>query len=166
MQSALPPGPPSPTSPDLMAALEDGVQSSSASPELAPSDSVSPTFSPRTKVPSGAGAASEFAPSVLPSPALGPAQSPDQSSRHVWPSSSASPDLQPRQSGSSNRESDVDREASAALLMLNRDSRGSLNSTSGVTAANSPSDSRDEEFTDENSLQKRVSMNVRDLLNS
>lgn len=165
MQSDIPPAPLSPTSPDLLAASADGAQSSSASPELLPSGSISPSLSPHTLDPSTNYQTTELAPSVLPSPALIPTNSPIQSLQHVWPAS-FSPGGQHQQNFPAyhDAEADVDRQASAALLMLNRDSRGSVASINGL--AHTPPDSRDSEYPVDQSIHKRTSMSVRDLLNS
>ncbi|KAJ6120666.1 hypothetical protein N7523_004946 [Penicillium sp. IBT 18751x] len=117
--------PPSPTSPEFIA--ETGMdtiqqpprrppssaysysESASASPEYIPPSAqmsdTSPSFSPRTRVPSAP--TLPDAPSVLPSPALGP--------------SYMSMDKLPEFQG-------MDHEASAALLMLTQDRRGTADS--------------------------------------
>lgn len=113
--------------------------SASASPELAPPTGqfydTSPSFSPRTNVPSAP--TLPDVPSVLPSPALGPTQ----------PSNI-----------------DIDHEASAALLMLTRDRRGTADSISdhfsGSTVLATPSQSQ-EKVSDHQSTR---GMSVRDLL--
>lgn len=118
--------PPSPTSPEFIAETGmDRVQqppmrrppssaysyseSASASPEYMPPSAqmsdTSPSFSPRTRVPSAP--TMPDAPSVLPSPALGP--------------SYMSMDKLPEFQG-------MDHEASAALLMLTQDRRGTADS--------------------------------------
>ncbi|KAJ5682412.1 hypothetical protein N7462_005577 [Penicillium macrosclerotiorum] len=158
--------PPSPTSPEFIA--EGGTScvsqsqppqrppssiysySASASPELLPPDGqisdVSPSFSPRTRMPS-VHTLSDV-PSILPSPALGPS--------HSHPSLEKIQDLQ----GS-------DHEASAALLMLTRDRRGTADSISehfaGSTTLYTPTeDSRTGRTSSD--AQRRNGMSVRDLL--
>ncbi|KAJ5620695.1 hypothetical protein N7510_004679 [Penicillium lagena] len=151
--------PPSPTSPEFAGeANADSVQhtnfyhhsatsvyslsasaSVSASPELVPPTGqfydTSPSFSPRTSVPSAP--TLPDAPSVLPSPALGPTQTSNM---------------------------DIDHEASAALLMLTRDRRGTADSISdhfsGSTLLSTPSQSQ-EKMSDHQSSR---GMSVRDLL--
>ncbi|KAJ5561584.1 hypothetical protein N7461_000345 [Penicillium sp. DV-2018c] len=153
--SQIPAALPSPTSPEFIA--ETGTESmqrvpsstysydSSVSPELyappAQFSDTSPSFSPRTQVPS---AQTTDLPSILPSPALGP----------VWASREKMHELQ-----------GVDHEASTALLMLTQDRRGTadsiiehfpgstdLTSTLGVTPGHRPE------------TQRRKGMSVRDLL--
>ncbi|KAJ5832116.1 hypothetical protein N7474_000427 [Penicillium riverlandense] len=152
--------PPSPTSPEFAGeANADSMQhttfyhhsapsvysfsasaSVSASPELAPPSGqfydTSPSFSPRTSVPSAP--ALPDAPSVLPSPALGPTQTSNM---------------------------DIDHEASAALLMLTRDRRGTADSISdrfsGSTVLSTSSQSQDKMMEDHRSSR---GMSVRDLL--
>lgn len=154
--SRLPPGPPSPTSPEFLAEMAGSERSASASPEFLPENTqipdTSPSFSPRTRIPSMS-TTYEFAPSILPSPALGPSQPEHHPS---WPvSTNTSPALQPQQNNA-----DVDHEASAALLMLNQDRRGTLDSIiDKVTDASSESRNRERQETG-----KRMGMSVRDLL--
>ncbi|THC89952.1 hypothetical protein EYZ11_010588 [Aspergillus tanneri] len=109
----MPPAPPSPTSPEFLPEIAGSTYSSSVSPGLPPagyqSIRTSPVFSPQDHMPS-AGMTSEVAPSVLPSPTLGPTQT--------------SPSIEPQFRNSSA--ADIDHEASAALLMLNRDCRRSV----------------------------------------
>lgn len=95
----------------------------------------------------------EFAQSILPSPALGPSRPEHHPS---WPASTnTSPALQPQQNNA-----DVDHEASAALLMLNQDRRGTLDSIiDKVTDASSESRNHESQGTS-----KRMGMSVRDLL--
>ena len=183
----LPPGPPSPTSPEFLAELAGSEHSGSVSPELLPENAyphhhhhhyqqqqqlpaTSPSFSPRTRLPS-VGTIYEYSPSTLPSPALGASPPTDQPSHQPWsvPSSNTSPAIQPRQSNASG--ADVDHEASAALLMLTQDRRGTLDSiTDGVTATNleaasgSGSGSGSGSVTKADGQEKRKGMSVRDLL--
>ncbi|KAF3398005.1 hypothetical protein F1880_005986 [Penicillium rolfsii] len=153
--------PPSPTSPEFIA--ETGTDtvmhqapqrppsstyyssaSSVNSPEILPPNThiydTSPTFSPRTRMPSVH--TIPDAPSILPSPALGPS----------YASMDKLQDLQ-----------GIDHEASAALLMLTQDRRGTADSISeqfqASTTLATPEDSR-------MSLdsQRRKGMSVRDLL--
>lgn len=150
--------PPSPTSPEFAGESNaDSMQhnnfyhhsapsvysfpaSASASPELAPPTGqfydTSPSFSPRTNVPSAP--ALPDAPSVLPSPALGPTQTSNM---------------------------DIDHEASAALLMLTRDRRGTADSISdrlsGSTVLSTSSQSQERKMSDHQSSR---GMSVRDLL--
>ncbi|KAJ5985821.1 hypothetical protein N7499_007887 [Penicillium canescens] len=117
--SHTPAAPPSPTSPEfIMEGAPESMQressstysySTSASPvcfdQAMQMPDTSPSFSPRTQIPS-AQTIPETA-SVLPSPALGP----------IWASEEKMHELQ-----------GVDHEASAALLMLTRDRRGTADS--------------------------------------
>ncbi|KAL2820771.1 hypothetical protein BJX63DRAFT_418387 [Aspergillus granulosus] len=145
---ALPSAPLSPTSPEFIG--ESGhAYSASVSPEVHPDSfaaNTSPMYSPRSRFPSTS-AISEIPPSILPSPALGPVrpeERPMDSGRSSWalPSSTTSPAIQPRFSNGSS--ADMDHEASAALLMLNRDPRGSVDSgrDSSATASVSREDER------------------------
>lgn len=141
--------PPSPTSPEFLGEAEAmqpshrtssaNSYSTSASPELLPPTAqhadTFPSFSPRTCMPSAP--ALPEAPSVLPSPALGP-------------------------SYRSNADIDIDHEASAALLMLTRDRRGtadSINEQFSVGPALAPGE--EARATD---AQRRKGMSVHDLL--
>ncbi|CEO58967.1 hypothetical protein PMG11_03659 [Penicillium brasilianum] len=153
--------PPSPTSPDFIA--ETGTDtimyqapqrppsstyyssaSSVASSEILPPNThiydASPSFSPRTRMPSVH--TLPEAPSILPSPALGPS----------YPSMDKLHELQ-----------GIDHEASAALLMLTRDRRGTADSISehfsGSTALATSEDGRMSVDS-----QRRKGMSVRDLL--
>ncbi|RDW76577.1 uncharacterized protein DSM5745_06569 [Aspergillus mulundensis] len=138
----------SPTSPEFPGDLQGSTYSASVSPEVHPEGtsiaSTSPMYSPGSRIPStSAVPLSEIPPSILPSPALGPVRP----NEHTWalPSSTASPAIQPRFSNASS--ADMDHEASAALLMLNRDPRGSMDSGRGGSAStgSSVSVSRDDE---------------------
>ncbi|KAL5333458.1 hypothetical protein BJX70DRAFT_392175 [Aspergillus crustosus] len=142
----LPAAPLSPTSPEFLAEFQGSTYSASVSPEVHPESvpSTSPMYSPRTQIPYGN--MSEIPPSILPSPALGPIRPNDRSmsgafSSWALPSARTSPAIQPRFSNASS--ADVDHEASAALLMLNRDPRGSTDSGYDGSAASSAA--RDEE---------------------
>lgn len=154
--SRLPPGPPSPASPEFLAEMAGSERSASESPEFLPENiqihDTSPSFSPRTRIPSMS-TTYELAPSILPSPALGPSQPEHHPS---WPvSTNTSPALQPQQNNAN-----VDHEASAALLMLNQDRRGTLDSIiDKVTDASSESRNSERQETG-----KRMGMSVRDLL--
>ncbi|KAL4791738.1 hypothetical protein BDV19DRAFT_369943 [Aspergillus venezuelensis] len=139
---SLPAAPLSPTSPEFLADIQGSTYSASVSPEVPPESipSTSPMYSPRSRIPSTA--MSEIPPSNLPSPALGPVRTNDRSmggsmhSSWALPQSlTTSPALQPRFSNSSS--ADVDHEASAALLMLNRDPRGSIDSARGGSTGSS-----------------------------
>ncbi|KAL4948098.1 hypothetical protein BDW69DRAFT_177096 [Aspergillus filifer] len=139
---SLPAVPLSPTSPEFLADVQGSTYSASVSPEVPPESNpgTSPMYSPRSRIPSTA--MSEIPPSILPSPALGPVRTNDRSmggsTRSSWtlpPSLTTSPALQPRFSNASS--ADVDHEASAALLMLNRDPRGSIDSARGGSAGSS-----------------------------
>lgn len=150
--------PPSPTSPEFMAGVttEDNLQqppqrppssaysySPSTSPEIMPGSGMvsdtSPSFSPRTRMPS-IHTLPDIA-SALPSPALGP-QIQSMEKLH---------DIQ-----------GIDHEASAALLMLTRDRRGTADSINehfaNGTSLSAPQDDRSAE------TQRRKGMSVRDLL--
>lgn len=151
MPPRLPPPPPSPTSPEFLAEMAGSEHSGSVSPELLPENvfqyhqqvmhTTSPSFSPRTRVPSSA---IECPPSLLSSPALGPSW--------TGASTNPSPAMQPQQNGA-----DVDHEASAALLMLTQDRRGTLDSiTDRVSDTNLDSKETHE--------RRRMGMSVRDLL--
>ncbi|KXG49032.1 uncharacterized protein PGRI_029020 [Penicillium griseofulvum] len=151
-----PAAPPSPTSAEFITETGEPLRrdssstyssySTSASPELqtAPTEfpDTSPSFSPRTQVPSAQ--IPQDASSVLPSPALGP----------IWASSEKMQEFQ-----------GVDHEASAALLMLTQDRRGTADSISekflGSTAL---STSLEENSAVPPESQRRKGMSVRDLL--
>lgn len=152
-----PAAPPSPTSPEFIAETGEPIQmerersstysySTSASPELyaAPTEfpDTSPSFSPRTQVPPAH--IPQDASSILPSPALGP----------IWASSEKMVEFQ-----------GVDHEASAALLMLTQDRRGTADSISenflgSTTLAQSVEDTPAVPL----EIQRRKGMSVRDLL--
>ncbi|KAJ5950624.1 uncharacterized protein N7479_009037 [Penicillium vulpinum] len=153
-----PAAPPSPTSPDFI--TETGAEPTrrdsastyssyftSASPEVdtTPTEfpETSPSFSPRTQVPSAQ--IPQDASSILPSPALGP----------IWASSEKMHEFQ-----------GVDHEASAALLMLTQDRRGTADSISesfsGSTALAVALEEKDTPAVPE--IQRRKGMSVRDLL--
>ncbi|KAL4754978.1 hypothetical protein BDW72DRAFT_85563 [Aspergillus terricola var. indicus] len=142
---SLPTAPLSPTSPEFLGDLQGSTYSASVSPEVHPESipSTSPMYSPRSRIPSSATALSEIPPSILPSPALGPIRPNERT--WVLPSLTTSPATQPRFSNASS--ADMDHEASAALLMLNRDLRGSIDSGHGGSAStgSSASVSREEE---------------------
>ncbi|OQD85694.1 hypothetical protein PENANT_c009G08180 [Penicillium antarcticum] len=162
--SHTPAAPPSPTSPEFI--MENGPEpeemretsstysySTSASPvcfdpamntqmQMQIPDT-SPSFSPRTQIPSAQNIP-EAAASVLPSPALGP----------IWASEEKMHELQ-----------GVDHEASAALLMLTRDRRGTADSInehfSAGTALIPPPENRAAVPPE---AQRRKGMSVMDLL--
>ncbi|KAE8351520.1 hypothetical protein BDV28DRAFT_136950 [Aspergillus coremiiformis] len=162
----MPPAPPSPSSPEVLGGMSGSTYSASVSPDLLPNGSQtntsSPAFSPRSRIPS-TGAAIDFAPSVLPSPALGPSHPSDsalRSSRGSWAASSTNPSpvLQPQNRHTSSAA--MDHEASAALLMLNRDYRGSAGSLHEEHAKSIPGNHQ-------YSLQdpqRKIGMSVKDLL--
>ncbi|KAL4976306.1 hypothetical protein BDW66DRAFT_52409 [Aspergillus desertorum] len=136
----------SPTSPEFLGDLQGSTYSASVSPEARHGSisSTSPMYSPRSRVPSSSAAAlAEIPPSILPSPVLGPIRSNERT--WILPSLTTSPAIQPRFSNASS--ADMDHEASAALLMLNRDPRGSIDSGRGGSAStgSSFSVSREEE---------------------
>ncbi|KAJ5493968.1 hypothetical protein N7463_010055 [Penicillium fimorum] len=148
--------PPSPTSPEFI--TETGAEpmrrdssstyssySTSASPELqaAPTEfhDTSPSFSPRTQVPSAQ--IPQDASSILPSPALGP----------IWASSEKMHEFQ-----------GVDHEASAALLMLTQDRRGTADSISENFSEKTALTMSVEEMPAVPEIQRRKGMSVRDLL--
>lgn len=152
MPPRLPPPPPSPTSPEFLAEMPGSEHSGSVSPELLPENAfqyhqhampaASPSFSPRTRMPSSA---NECPPSLLSSPALGPS----------WTgatSTNTSPALQPQNNGA-----DVDHEASAALLMLTQDRRGTLDSIADRVSETNLDNKESHE-------KRRMGMSVRDLL--
>ncbi|KAJ5158381.1 uncharacterized protein N7500_008032 [Penicillium coprophilum] len=150
-----PAAPPSPTSPEFIA--ETGIEpmrrdssatyssyATSASPELqaAPEFSdTSPSFSPRTQVSSAQ--IPQDASSILPSPALGP----------IWASSEKMHEFQ-----------GVDHEASAALLMLTQDRRGTADSISENFSGGTALSVSVEETPAVPQTQRRKGMSVRDLL--
>ncbi|PYI08593.1 HLH-domain-containing protein [Aspergillus sclerotiicarbonarius CBS 121057] len=164
----MPPAPPSPTSPEALAEESSLSSSPSVSPELPPTDAttdaMSPLFSPRSRGPTGT--VTDFASSITPSPALGPTHPPQNTTlagHSSWAvsSSSTSPVIQPRYSIASS--ADVDHEASAALLMLNRDCRGSVGSVHDVPT-NSPPRSREHGKPHPQDPQRKIGMSVKDLL--
>ncbi|KAF7585990.1 hypothetical protein BBP40_009743 [Aspergillus hancockii] len=165
----MPPVPPSPPSPEVLGEMTGSIYSASVSPNLLPEgshvDVTSPAFSPRSRIPS-TGATMDFAPSILPSPALGPTHHSDsalRSSRGSWAASSINPSpvLQPQNGHTSSAE--MDHEASAALLMLNRDCRGSVGSMheGHVNPAPGPLGNHRYSFQD---TQRKIGMSVKDLL--
>ncbi|KAL4886440.1 hypothetical protein BJY04DRAFT_73309 [Aspergillus karnatakaensis] len=175
---SLPPAPLSPTSPEFLAEMQGSTYSASVSPDVAPQSmdlsanmsiaSTSPMYSPRTRIPSGS--MSEIPPSILPSPALGPIRPNDRNmsismsaSLNSWalPPSRTSPAIQPQTRFSNASSADVDHEASAALLMLNRDPRGSTDS--GYDGSAGAGSVRDEERY-KVPEQQRKRMSVMDLL--
>ncbi|KAJ5082515.1 hypothetical protein N7532_011558 [Penicillium argentinense] len=151
--------PPSPTSPEF---IVDGggdtvhestprppsstySYSASASPEILPPSGqisdVSPSFSPRTRLPSVH--TIPDVPSILPSPALGP--------------SYASMDkIQELQC--------IDHEASAALMMLTRDRRGTADSINEQFSTSTAFGSSSEGAQTSHDAKRRKGMSVRDLL--
>lgn len=144
--------------------------SASISPELLPDGAqgtgTSPSFSPRSQVPTGA---FEFT-SVLPSPVLGPSQAAEirRHSSQQWPGlltfTNTSPAMQSRQSNSSyGQDVYVDHEASAALLMLNRDRRGTADSISERPLDSNLSSREDSRHTTQEP-QKKMGLSVSDLL--
>ncbi|OJI97356.1 hypothetical protein ASPVEDRAFT_79082 [Aspergillus versicolor CBS 583.65] len=164
---SLPAAPLSPTSPEFLGEVQGSTYSASVSPEVPPHSvaSTSPMYSPRSGIPL-AGATSDIPPSILPSPALGPVRTNERtmgpgSACSSWaiPSATTSPAIQPRFSNASS--ADMDHEASAALLMLNRDPRGSIDSGHGGSASSSAS-REDERHKIPDQQRKRMS--VMDLL--
>ncbi|KAF5860458.1 hypothetical protein ETB97_001467 [Aspergillus alliaceus] len=158
----MPPGPPSPSSPEVLGEIAGSTYSASVSPDLLPNgchtNITSPAFSPRSQIPS-TGATMDFT-SILPSPALGPTHPSDsalRSSRGSW-AADPSPVLQPQTRHASSAE--MDHEASAALLMLNRDCRGSVGSMQEENAK-PISDNRPYSLHD---TQRKIGMSVKDLL--
>ncbi|KAJ5166953.1 uncharacterized protein N7482_005734 [Penicillium canariense] len=158
------PAPPSPTSPEFIAEAGTDIimqqppqrarasthyssasASASASPEILPpniqSYHPSPSFSPRTRMPSVH--TLPDAPSILPSPALGPSQSPmDQ--LHEFQG--------------------IDHEASAALLMLTQDRRGTADSISEHFSSSTALATPSAESKAHADAHRRKRMSVRDLL--
>ncbi|KAL2828481.1 hypothetical protein BDW59DRAFT_143180 [Aspergillus cavernicola] len=159
---SLPAAPLSPTSPEFPGEVKEHMYSTSMSPKVHPNGhaaNTSPMYSPRSRFPSIA--MSDIPPAILPSPALGPIR-PNEcttgSARSSWalPPSRTSPAIQPRFSNTSS--ADMDHEASAALLMLNRDPRGSIDDGSvGSSVAR-----EDERYKHPEPQRKRMS--VMDLL--
>ncbi|PLB43706.1 putative HLH transcription factor [Aspergillus steynii IBT 23096] len=150
MLQHMPPGPPSPTSPEALPEFTGSTYSASVSPDLYPisnqMNETSPVFSPQGHVPS-AGIPSEVAPSVLPSPALGPMQS--------------SPSIEPQYRNPSS--ADVDHEASAALLMLNRDCRQATSLADGERSGSISGPPEGQEYSHPDN-QRRMGMSVKELL--
>ncbi|KAH2035295.1 hypothetical protein LV163_000318 [Aspergillus fumigatus] len=167
----MPPASPSPTSPEMLGEVRSGTQSTSVSPELLPNgahtNNTSPAFSPRSRMAS-TGTAIEFLPAILPSPALGPVRygegtmHPPHGSWNVPSSTLTSPVIQPRASNAlSGTDADIDHEASTALLMLNRDRRGTVGSIQeGVSCP----ESRKNSTISIQGSQKKMGMSVKDLL--
>ncbi|KAE8375215.1 hypothetical protein BDV26DRAFT_268283 [Aspergillus bertholletiae] len=162
----MPPAPPSPSSPEVLGEVAGSIYSASVSPDILPSgcptNVTSPAFSPRSRIPS-TGTAIDFSSSILPSPALGPVHPCDsalRSSRGSWAATSTNPSpvLQPQARQASSAE--MDHEASAALLMLNRDCRGSVGSLQEEHATPIPGD---RQFSLQDT-QRKVGMSVKDLL--
>ncbi|KAL4894102.1 hypothetical protein BDV59DRAFT_21869 [Aspergillus ambiguus] len=156
MPSRMPPGPPSPASPEVLEGVAGSIYSASASPDLAPDGRqaavTSPAFSPRSH-------AIEPTPSILPSPALGPSYPRDVSSWALPSSANTSPVLQPEyRKGSS---ADMDHEASAALLMLNRECRRSIGSVEEPSVSAGSLESPPSAFTEP---RRQSRMSVKDLL--
>jgi hypothetical protein len=168
-----PPGPPSPTSPEVVAGAEESasmVSSSSMSPVLLPSGAqsaqYSPAFSPRNPGHPQRQPSLEFSTTILPSPALGPTYVPEtvHSPHFTWQASaqpvsaSTSPAMLPQQRNSISSygaDTDIDHEASAALLMLNMDRRGTMDSVKDVPTA--PTQAVPDK-------RRKMGMSVRDLL--
>ncbi|PTU22668.1 hypothetical protein P175DRAFT_0529744 [Aspergillus ochraceoroseus IBT 24754] len=170
IHQTMPHAPLSPISPEVLGEIKGHTYSASVSPEL-PADGItthgtSPMYSPRSRIPS-ISTATEIPTSVLPSPALGPIYASERtmsSAQSSWalPSSSrTSPAIQPRFSNASS--ADMDHEASAALLMLNRDCRGSIDS-GHEGSVSSPSILRDENKFQLLETQRKKGMSVKDLL--
>ncbi|RMJ23938.1 Transcription factor [Aspergillus sp. HF37] len=175
MRRPPPPAPPSPTS-DMLNGAPGTAESTysgsvpgsaSVSPNLAPdgqagettTTTTSPAFSPRSQIPG----AVDFS-GILPSPVLGPSRAelgsehPPGSLYRPWPASVASantsPAMQPRQ------DDQGDHEASAALLMLNQDRRGTAESIEErLVGADLEADGRAGQ-----DMPRRTGMSVRDLL--
>ncbi|KAL1962840.1 hypothetical protein VTN77DRAFT_9115 [Rasamsonia byssochlamydoides] len=183
--TTVPPGPPSPTSPEVAAGAEESgismVTSSSTSPELLPSGAqsaqYSPAFSPRNPGLPQRQPSLEFSTTILPSPALRPTQSPPHlnwrpSTQPVSASASTSPAILPQQRNSISSysvDTDIDHEASAALLMLNRDRRGTMDSLKSVSMSAPAAEAHPTASSDRSSevvqdKQKKMGMSVRDLL--
>ena len=175
MPTSLPPAPPSPTSPDVLpwSACNNNAEpeSSASSPEVSPigedsgvmqevaSNNASPSISPRAHAANGDHTTVEAAPSVLPSPVLlANIDSPVVVPRHRRPVHSASP--KPH-SHAGDDHADADRQASAVLLMLNRESRQSIDDA--TTSADTSVSAHDAEH---GGSSRKASMSVRDLLNS
>ncbi|OXV05444.1 hypothetical protein Egran_06788 [Elaphomyces granulatus] len=169
-------GPPSPTG-TVVLESDSGLSSSSVSPELVPSGTTaghsSPPFSPASYA-----QPQEFPASILPSPALGPLQSPEaiRSTQHIWrtrpPSLTTSPAVLPQQLNPlsfTTADADIDHEASTALLMLNMDRRNTMDSSHSLPLSPlarpqpqpSISGSGSGDLKDKD---KRMGMSVRDLL--
>ncbi|KAE8158508.1 hypothetical protein BDV40DRAFT_275675 [Aspergillus tamarii] len=159
------PAPPSPSSPEILGEMTGSTYSASVSPDILPSgcptNVTSPAFSPRGRI-SSTSTAIDF-PSILPSPALGPTHPCDsalRSSRGSWAGTSTNPSpvLQPQIRHASSAE--MDHEASAALLMLNRDCRGSVGSVP-EEHAKPIQGNRQYSLQD---TQRKIGMSVKDLL--
>lgn len=159
----LPPGPPSPTSPDTLTGISGPVDtySESVSPQLLPDGdstgaNTSPSFSPRSQVPS-----STFGfTSVLPSPVLGPQAESRRQTSQPSPESLASATRNDSQSYRGDTR--IDHEASAALLMLNQDRRGTADSINERLISSSLGSREECHPTQE--TQRKTGISVRDLL--
>ncbi|PYH44370.1 basic helix-loop-helix domain-containing protein [Aspergillus saccharolyticus JOP 1030-1] len=167
----IPPAPPSPTSPEALGPAESGPSSpDSVSPALLPteastSNATSPIFSaqPFTPVPGSVpDFRCSFAAFSVPEP-VQPSPETTRSARGSWVASSAStsPGLGPQYPIASP--ADVDHEASAALLMLNRDCRGSVGSAHDARAP-SVQPARREGSNQGQYPQRKLGMSVMDLL--
>jgi hypothetical protein len=86
---------------------------------------------------------------------------PPRGSWTVPSSTLTSPVIQPRASNASSADADIDHEASAALLMLNRDRRGTVGS---VQDGLSSSEARENSGMSIQDSQKKMGMSVKDLL--
>ncbi|CRG84944.1 hypothetical protein PISL3812_02111 [Talaromyces islandicus] len=179
-----PPGPPSPTSPELVMperADEESFSASSSASSVAASPALSPHTGPThhhhqfQSIDSSS--SSSYYP-ILPSPALGPVQHPNNNinNNNTWrtpsqplASATPSPAILPQQhhrysvssststSGAAlENDSSIDHEASAALLMLNMDRR------SGPAAEESAQ--RSSLAAEATARQRKMGMSVRDLL--
>ncbi|OJJ49798.1 hypothetical protein ASPZODRAFT_1030901 [Penicilliopsis zonata CBS 506.65] len=167
--------PPSPTSPNMLAGPGmSTVYHIATSPQVTATTSAaatanpSPSFSPRSRAPSRS---FDFVPTtILPSPALAPSRSHSSPSDTTDPprpwattttttSATTSPAMAPQRGSISSYslDTDIDHEASAALLMLNRDRRGTADSIADRVS----SAALDVEGGD---AQRKMGMSVRDLL--
>ncbi|RAH87576.1 HLH-domain-containing protein [Aspergillus japonicus CBS 114.51] len=167
---SMAPAPPSPASPEALGEESGPSSSASVSPELLPTESpasntTSPIFSAQIPTPA-LGSVPDFRHSFATFSASEPVQptAPEtsRSARGSWAASaSTSPGLPPQYDMASP--ADVDHEASAALLMLNRDCRGSVGSVHDAQAPPAPIAQR-EDHSQGQGPQKKLGMSVKDLL--
>ncbi|RAL10415.1 basic helix-loop-helix domain-containing protein [Aspergillus homomorphus CBS 101889] len=168
---SMPPAPPSPTSPVALGEESGSTSSASVSPALLPTDAstsnaTSPIFPPTAQTPAPYGSLPDFRCSFAAYPVPEPVPSARETSRSArtsWAASSTStsPFLPPQNARASP--ADVDHEASAALLMLNRDCRGSVGSVHDAHVPPVPLARREDPSAGQDP-QRKLGMSVKDLL--